>query len=146
MTCYSRGIGRLIIGDEFDTTRRRFLSGSLTDGTISIDGKPLPPEPTPERGIVFQRYSVFPHLTVRDNLVLANDFDDAPVLARRFGARRRAAIACTPAERPVMNAEAMKFTKLASPTASRGLVTASRKALIAVIALVTLISGTDSVG
>ncbi len=26
-----------------------------TSGTISIDGKPLPPEPTPERGIVFQR-------------------------------------------------------------------------------------------
>jgi NitT/TauT family transport system ATP-binding protein len=63
-----------------------------TSGAISIDGKPLPPEPTPERGIVFQRYSVFPHLTVRDNLVLANDFDDAPILARRFGARRRAAI------------------------------------------------------
>jgi NitT/TauT family transport system ATP-binding protein len=63
-----------------------------TSGTISIDGKPLPPEPTPERGIVFQRYSVFPHLSVRDNLVLANDFEGAPVLARRFGARRRAAI------------------------------------------------------
>ena len=63
-----------------------------TSGTISIDGKPLPPEPTPERGIVFQRYSVFPHLSVRDNLVLANDFEGAPILARRFGARRRAAI------------------------------------------------------
>ncbi len=64
-----------------------------TSGEIKLAGKPLPPEPTPERGIVFQRYSVFPHLTVRDNLVLAGDFEGTPILARRFGAARRAAIA-----------------------------------------------------
>ena len=29
-----------------------------------VDGAPLPAEPGPDRGIVFQRYSVFPHLTV----------------------------------------------------------------------------------
>jgi len=62
-----------------------------TSGEIAIDGRPLPPEPTPERGIVFQRYSVFPHLTVRDNLVIATEFEGAPFLARKFGARRRAA-------------------------------------------------------
>jgi ABC-type polar amino acid transport system ATPase subunit len=28
-------------------------------------------EPTPDRGIVFQRYSVFPHLTVEENLILS---------------------------------------------------------------------------
>ena len=33
-------------------------------------GRPLPAEPRPERGIVFQRYSVFPHLTVLQNLLL----------------------------------------------------------------------------
>jgi NitT/TauT family transport system ATP-binding protein len=63
-----------------------------TSGEITLDGRPLPPEPTPKRGIVFQRYSVFPHLSVRDNLVLAGDFDGTPLIARRFGAKRRAAI------------------------------------------------------
>ena len=35
-----------------------------TRGQILIDGKPIRPEPDPDRGIVFQRYSLFPHLTV----------------------------------------------------------------------------------
>ena len=49
-----------------------------TRGQILIDGADLPPEPTPDRGIVFQRYSVFPHLTVEENLILADEFDAAP--------------------------------------------------------------------
>lgn len=60
-----------------------------TSGTIEIDGKPLPAEPTPDRGIVFQRYSVFPHLTVYENLMLPADFEGSAVLGRIFGARRR---------------------------------------------------------
>jgi NitT/TauT family transport system ATP-binding protein len=60
-------------------------------GTILLDGEPLPPEPTPDRGIVFQRYSIFPHLTVLENLMLAADFKGSPVLARVFGGARRAA-------------------------------------------------------
>jgi len=60
-------------------------------GAILLDDQPLPREPTPDRGIVFQRYSVFPHLTALDNLLLAADFEGAPLLARAFGARRRAA-------------------------------------------------------
>jgi NitT/TauT family transport system ATP-binding protein len=60
-------------------------------GDILIDGKALPEEPTPERGIVFQRYSVFPHLTVHQNLMLAADFDGSPLFARAFGAERKAA-------------------------------------------------------
>ena len=32
-------------------------------GKILIDGQPLADEPGPDRGVVFQRYSVFPHLT-----------------------------------------------------------------------------------
>ena len=39
-------------------------------GTILLDGTPLPPEPGPDRGVVFQRYSVFPHLTVLQNVML----------------------------------------------------------------------------
>lgn len=61
-------------------------------GEIQIDGMPLPPEPTPERGIVFQRYSVFPHLTVAENLILSAEFDGAPVTGRLTGAARRAAL------------------------------------------------------
>ncbi|MEC3939622.1 ATP-binding cassette domain-containing protein, partial [Leclercia adecarboxylata] len=32
-------------------------------GTITLDGKPLTAEPDSRRGVVFQRYSVFPHLS-----------------------------------------------------------------------------------
>lgn len=60
-------------------------------GRILLDGHPVPPEPSPDRGIVFQRYSVFPHLTVLQNLLLVTDFEASPLLARAFGARRRAA-------------------------------------------------------
>ncbi|MDJ0631427.1 MAG: ABC transporter ATP-binding protein [Rhodobacter sp.] len=42
-----------------------------TRGQITVDGEPLTGEPNRSRGIVFQRYSVFPHMTVRDNLVAA---------------------------------------------------------------------------
>ena len=57
-------------------------------GEILIDGEKLPPEPTPDRGIVFQRYSVFSHLTVEENLVLSAEFDAAPLTGRLFGAAR----------------------------------------------------------
>ena len=42
-----------------------------TKGEIRVDGEPLQGEPNRTRGIVFQRYSTFPHMTVRDNLVAA---------------------------------------------------------------------------
>ena len=57
-------------------------------GEILIDGEKLPPEPTPDRGIVFQRYSVFPHLTVEENLMLSAEFDAAPLTGRLFGSAR----------------------------------------------------------
>lgn len=62
-------------------------------GTILIDGAPLPPEPGPDRGVVFQRYSVFPHLTVLGNVLIAYEFEGSAVLARLSGASRRDAIA-----------------------------------------------------
>ncbi|MEX0371608.1 MAG: ABC transporter ATP-binding protein [Tateyamaria sp.] len=40
-------------------------------GEIRVDGIPLQGEPNQSRGIVFQKYSTFPHMTVRDNLVAA---------------------------------------------------------------------------
>lgn len=62
-----------------------------TQGRILVDGEPLPAEPGPERGIVFQRYSVFPHLSVLDNVVLGLEFNAAPWSARLFGRQRRRA-------------------------------------------------------
>ncbi|SEP78203.1 NitT/TauT family transport system ATP-binding protein [Loktanella sp. DSM 29012] len=56
-----------------------------TRGEISIDGGPPAVEPNVERGVVFQRYSVFPHLTVRDNLMAGTAFKT------RFGFLRGAA-------------------------------------------------------
>lgn len=71
------------------TFLRMLLSQELPSrGEILLDGDPLPEEPTPDRGIVFQRYSVFPHLTVWENLVLAEEFEQAPLTGRLFGAAR----------------------------------------------------------
>ncbi len=62
-----------------------------TAGRILLDGQPLPPEPSPDRGIVFQRYSVFPHLTVAANVRLGLELRDGDRLfGYCFGARRRA--------------------------------------------------------
>jgi NitT/TauT family transport system ATP-binding protein len=60
-------------------------------GRILIEGAPIPGEPTPDRGIVFQRYSVFPHLTVMQNLTLPAAFERSPMLGRLFGKAKREA-------------------------------------------------------
>ena len=60
-------------------------------GTITIDGAPLPAEPGRERGVVFQRYTVLPHLTVVGNTMLGLEFGQAPLTGRLFGAARRRA-------------------------------------------------------
>lgn len=62
-------------------------------GQFLINGKPLPAEPGPDRGIVFQRYSVFPHLTVLGNVLLGLEFEHSPLLGRLFGKTRRDALA-----------------------------------------------------
>ena len=75
------------------TTFLRMLLGveTPTRGRITVDGAPLRPEPDRDRGIVFQRYSVFPHLTVQGNVVLGLEFARSPALGRLMGAARRAA-------------------------------------------------------
>lgn len=40
-----------------------------TRGAIDLDGGPLRAEPGPDRGVVFQRYSVFPHMTAQENVL-----------------------------------------------------------------------------
>ena len=59
-------------------------------GRILLDGEPIATEPTADRGVVFQRYSVFPHRTVLGNVMMGPQWAGAPLLGRFFGARRRA--------------------------------------------------------
>ncbi|MEL7276330.1 MAG: ABC transporter ATP-binding protein [Pseudomonadota bacterium] len=59
-------------------------------GEIRIAGAPPAQEPGPDRGVVFQRYSVFPHMTVRDNIVAATAFT-ANAAGTLWGAARRTA-------------------------------------------------------
>jgi len=72
------------------STFLRMLLGQETPsrGEFLIDGKPLPDEPGPDRGIVFQRYSVFPHLTVLENVMLGLELERAPLLGKLFGRKR----------------------------------------------------------
>jgi NitT/TauT family transport system ATP-binding protein len=73
------------------TTFLRMLLGETrpTRGEIRLAGAPLRPEPDADRGVVFQRYSVFPHLTALGNVVLGAEFAGSPLLGRLFGAARR---------------------------------------------------------
>ncbi|GFM55236.1 ABC transporter ATP-binding protein [Pseudomonas capsici] len=69
---------RLLLGQEIPSR-----------GAITLDGQTLANEPDPSRGVVFQRYSVFPHLSVLDNVALGLELPNAPWLGRLFGQARR---------------------------------------------------------
>ncbi len=56
--CGKSTLLRLVLGQE-----------KPTKGTILIDGQPVG-YPGPDRGIVYQKYSLFPHLSVLDNVML----------------------------------------------------------------------------
>ena len=71
---------KMLLGTEFPTR-----------GTILMNDKPIPQEPGEDRGIVFQKYSVFPHLTALQNLVLAKELEQSPLTARLFGSARKQA-------------------------------------------------------
>ncbi len=77
------------------STFLRILLGQeqATRGSVWLDGDRLPPEPGPDRGVVFQRYSVFPHLTVVQNVLMAFEFAASRFTGRLWGAARRAALA-----------------------------------------------------
>ena len=76
------------------TTFLRILLGvqQPTRGRITVDGEPLRAEPDRDRGIVFQRYSVFPHLSVLGNAILGLELTRNRWWGRLGGAARRQAI------------------------------------------------------
>jgi NitT/TauT family transport system ATP-binding protein len=71
---------RLVLGQE-----------APTRGRIELDGAPLRPEPGRDRGVVFQRYSVFPHLNALDNVLFGLDCQGSALRGRLGGAGRREA-------------------------------------------------------
>jgi len=71
---------RLLLGEERPTR-----------GRLLLDGQPLRDEPDATRGVVFQRYSVYPHLSVLQNVMLGFEFRGAPLCGRLFARARRAA-------------------------------------------------------
>ena len=72
------------------TTFLRLLLGELApcEGVIELAGEPLAAEPDANRGVVFQRYSVFPHLTVLGNVLLGLELRSSRLLGRTFGSKR----------------------------------------------------------
>ena len=57
--CGKSTLFRILVGQE-----------AATSGSALFDGRPIV-EPGTERGIVYQRYSLYPHLSVLDNVALA---------------------------------------------------------------------------
>jgi NitT/TauT family transport system ATP-binding protein len=72
------------------TTFLKLLLGieSVSKGSLLLNGEPLPDEPDQHRGIVFQRYSVYPHLSVVENVMLGDEIAASPLLGRTFGKKR----------------------------------------------------------
>ena len=65
---------------------------SPSSGELLLEGKTIPDEPDQSRGIVFQQYSVFPHLTVLQNVIIAREFEHSPLLGKLFGSAKRKVI------------------------------------------------------
>lgn len=63
-----------------------------TSGQLLMDGEPIVQEPSAERGVVFQKYSVFPHLNVRENVALGLELETSRFLGRLFGEGRKQAL------------------------------------------------------
>ncbi len=64
---------------------------SQTKGELLLDGNPIVQEPGPDRGIVFQQYSVFPHMTVLENVMAAKAFARKGLSGYLFGSAKREA-------------------------------------------------------
>ncbi|MES2821631.1 MAG: ABC transporter ATP-binding protein [Pseudomonadota bacterium] len=75
------------------STFLRLLLGQerASRGKILLDGTPLASEPDASRGVVFQRYSVFPHLSVLDNVAIGLELPRSRLLGRLLGRAKREA-------------------------------------------------------
>ena len=75
------------------TTFLRMLLGeeAPSRGELLMDGQPMPDEPGADRGVVFQKYSVFPHLNALNNVMVAEEFGRAHLTGHLFGRARRKA-------------------------------------------------------
>lgn len=56
----------------------------VTRGTLLMDGQTIPTQPDEHRGIVFQKYSVFPHLSALGNVMLADELNGSKWLGKLF--------------------------------------------------------------
>lgn len=63
-----------------------------TRGQLLMDGAAISDEPGPDRGIVFQQYSVFPHMTVLANVVAAKGFQQSGMTGLLFGESKAKAL------------------------------------------------------
>ena len=59
-----------------------------SSGKLLLDEKPIPDEPDSSRGIVFQQYSVFPHMTVLANVLAARGFLQPGITGILWGKKR----------------------------------------------------------
>ena len=63
-----------------------------SSGELLLDGAAIPNEPDQSRGIVFQQYSVFPHLNVLENVIIAREFEHSPLLGKLFGTKKKTVV------------------------------------------------------
>ena len=75
------------------STFLKLLLGTETAsrGSLLMDGKAVKGEPDSDRGIVFQQYSVFPHMTVLENLIAARGFAQKGITGLLWGRKRKEA-------------------------------------------------------
>ncbi len=59
-----------------------------TEGSILLDGVAIASYPTADRGVVFQTYSVFPHMTAIENILIGLRFRSSPWSGFVFGRAR----------------------------------------------------------
>ena len=62
---------------------------SVSKGELLLNGEPIPAEPGPDRGIVFQQYSVFPHMTVLENVMAAHALKRSGITGYLFGTHKK---------------------------------------------------------